>query len=97
MNENDVAAKHDGTAEQPHPVTVGGSPIGAVNSRAEVIIMLDNICSYYAHSEPSSPVPLLLQRARRLVPMNFMEIVKELNVDGVTQIEKIVGREEKKR
>ena len=54
----------------------------AVNSREDVIRSLDRICHYYARHEPSSPVPLLLQRARRLVTMGFHEIVEDLAPEG---------------
>jgi type VI secretion system protein ImpA len=53
--------------------------------------MIDKICQFYERAEPSSPVPLLLKRARRLVPMNFMEIMQDLAPDGVPQAESIGG------
>ncbi len=62
----------------------GGSNSGlaVINSREDVIHGLDLICHYYARNEPSSPVPLLLQRAKRLVTMGFDEIVQDLAPDG---------------
>ena len=48
--------------------------------------MIDEICSYYAQYEPSSPVPLLLQRARRLVNKSFVEILEDLAPDGLNQL-----------
>ncbi len=70
---------------------------GEVNSRTDVAQMLDKICAYYSRQEPSSPVPLLLQRTKRLVSMDFMEIVKDLASDGVQQVEKVMGVDEKKK
>jgi type VI secretion system protein ImpA len=55
--------------------------------------MLDKICQYYARSEPSSPVPYLLKRARRLAEKNFMEIIGDLNPEAVEQIAKVTGVE----
>lgn len=55
---------------------------GSVNSREEVIHSIDRICRYYAQHEPSSPVPLLLQRAKRLATMGFQEIVQDLAPDS---------------
>ncbi|MEQ1829702.1 MAG: type VI secretion system protein TssA [Pirellula sp.] len=49
-----------------------------ISSRSEAIIAIDNICTYFEINEPASPVPLLLQRAKRLIPMNFVEILREL-------------------
>ncbi len=64
---------------------------GEVASREDVLRMLDKICSYYARNEPSSPVPLLLERAKRLVPKNFFEIMQDLAPDGMSQLSVISG------
>ncbi|HEV8028466.1 MAG TPA: type VI secretion system protein TssA [Stellaceae bacterium] len=65
---------------------------GQLQSRDEVMRLLDKICEYYARYEPSSPVPLLLQRAKKLVPMDFMEIMKDLIPDAVATAEMYRGR-----
>jgi type VI secretion system protein ImpA len=65
---------------------------GQLQSREDVIRLLDKICEYYARQEPSSPVPLLLQRAKKLVTMDFMEIVKDLIPDAVATAEMYRGR-----
>jgi type VI secretion system protein ImpA len=39
-------------------------------------------------------VPLLLQRAKKLVPMTFMEIVQDLIPDGSSQAQLYRGRSE---
>lgn len=49
-----------------------------ITSRAEATVAIDNICAYFEINEPASPVPLLLQRAKRLIPMSFVEILREL-------------------
>ncbi|HEU0200030.1 MAG TPA: type VI secretion system protein TssA [Burkholderiaceae bacterium] len=64
---------------------------GEINSRDDVVRTLERICDYYRREEPSSPVPLLLQRAKRLVPLNFYEIMADLAPDGLSQAEKILG------
>lgn len=66
---------------------------GRVNSREEVIRVLDLTCDYFERNEPSSPVPLLLRRAKRLVSKDFLDILKDLAPDGVTQAEAIRGPE----
>lgn len=66
---------------------------GQPKSRADVMKMLDTLCEYYAREEPSSPVPLLLQRAKKLVPMSFMEIVQDLMPDAVAAAEMYRGRQ----
>ena len=72
----------------------GPSPnakLGAINNRQDVIRALDLICEYYARCESSSPVPLLLQRAKKLASKDFMEIIKELAPAGLAQIQLIAG------
>jgi type VI secretion system protein ImpA len=64
---------------------------GAINDRQDVIHALDLICAYYSRCEPSSPVPLLLQRARRLVSKDFLEILQDLAPDGLAQVQVIKG------
>lgn len=65
--------------------------VGEINSRQDVLRMLDLICKYYREVEPSSPVPMLLNRAKYLVTADFMQIVQNLLPDGLTQLEQIKG------
>jgi type VI secretion system protein ImpA len=64
---------------------------GQINSQEDVIRVLDMACEYFKQHEPSSPVPLLLQRAKRLVAKDFMEILRDLTPAGVIQAEEISG------
>jgi len=64
---------------------------GEVRSREDVMRVLDKACDYFERHEPSSPVPLLLRRAKRLVSKDFMEILRDLAPDGVSQAENIGG------
>lgn len=63
----------------------------AINSRADVRLALRRICDYYDKNEPSSPLPVLLNRALRLVDKSFVEIVKDLAPGGLAQIEQLRG------
>ncbi|WP_411727011.1 type VI secretion system protein TssA [Methyloglobulus sp.] len=67
-----------------------------IQSREDVIFAIDGICKYFEHYEPSSPVPFLLQRAKKLLSMNFMEILQDLTPDAVSQAENICGTQQKK-
>lgn len=70
----------------------GGTPIlSSVNNSSDVIRMLDKICDYYLRSEPSSPVPLILNRAKRLVSKDFMTIMKDLAPGGVSEVASVGG------
>ena len=55
---------------------------------------LDQACDYYRRYEPGSPVPLLLERAKRLVSMDFMQIIEDLAPDGAAQAAKVCGVQE---
>jgi len=66
----------------------GGAPqklTGEITSREDVIRALDKICDYYKRYEPSSPVPLFLNRAKRLASKSFLEILRDLTPDAVNQ------------
>jgi type VI secretion system protein ImpA len=68
-------------------------PTGEIVGRDDVIRTLDRLCEYYKRYEPSSPVPLLLMRAKRLVSMDFMEILQDLAPNGIAQAQAIGGAE----
>jgi type VI secretion system protein ImpA len=64
---------------------------GDIASRDDVLRMLEKLLQYYSRHEPSSPVPILIERARRLVPMTFMEVLAELAPGGIAQITVLQG------
>ena len=64
-----------------------------INNRTDVLDALGKICEYYSRYEPSSPVPILVERTKKLVTMDFMSIMKELSPEGVKQVELIAGVE----
>lgn len=72
-----------------------GPPVCAlrlqIGNRQEVVAALNAVCDYYNRSEPSSPVPLLLRRARQLVDMDFVDIVRNLAPDGLADVSRWAG------
>ena len=64
---------------------------GEIQSRQDAVKMLDKICDYFKKNEPTSPVPYILQRARRWVEMDFMAIIGDLTPESMDQIQKITG------
>lgn len=68
-------------------------PREEIGNRDDVLRTLDRILSYYARHEPSSPVPVLLNRARSLVSADFATIVRNLIPEGISQFEKLRGPE----
>ncbi len=72
----------------------GGGPAplsGEIRSAQDVLLAFDKICRYYESSEISSPVPLFVKGARRLVSKSFVEINRVLTPDAVRLIEQISG------
>lgn len=74
--------------------TAAAAPAAAVNGRQDVVRMIDLICDYYRRSEPSSPVPVLLGRARKLVDMSFLDVVRDLVPGGLDEAERFRGEVE---
>jgi type VI secretion system protein ImpA len=72
-----------------------GAPItGEVQSVGDVLRLLDKICAFYARAEPSSPVPIILKRARRLVGKDFWEILNDLSPSAIETVRVISGPDE---
>jgi type VI secretion system protein ImpA len=82
-----AAAAPGGGSAAPRAAAITGD----VASRADVIRMIDKILAYYQRYEPSSPVPMLLERAKRLAPMSFMEVMENLAPDSLQQLYVIRG------
>jgi type VI secretion system protein ImpA len=76
----------------------GGAPApealgitGVVRSRDDVVMLLDKIIGYYERHEPSSPLPMLLSRCRKLAALSFLDIVKDLAPAALQQVELLGG------
>lgn len=70
------------------------APISAPNqirSRSDVARALDAICDYLERHEPSSPVPILLERAKRWVGMDFMAVLQDFAPDAAREAERLRG------
>ena len=62
------------------PVVVG---VGAIRSRQDAIRALDAVADFFRQNEPSSPIPLFVERAKRLVSKNFLEVLADIAPDAV--------------
>lgn len=85
--------------DAPTGAVAGGTPMGGgggggINSPTDVQNALDRIIGYYERCEPSSPLPLLLLRAKKLVNADFLTIVKDMAPNGVENVNLIGGLEE---
>ncbi|MHC4640733.1 MAG: type VI secretion system protein TssA [Planctomycetota bacterium] len=69
----------------------GVSLAGEIRSPQEALLAIEKVCQYFDRHEPSSPVPLLLRRARKLVSKNFLDVIKDVCPDAMNQIEMLGG------
>lgn len=83
----------DGAGAEGEAGAAGRPFNGQITNRQDVVRALDAVCEYYNRNEPSSPVPLLVQRAKRLMSKDFMEILRDLAPDGATQAQVFCGEE----
>ncbi|BAP42609.1 type VI secretion protein TssA1 [Pseudomonas sp. StFLB209] len=92
---------HDEPAASDQPHAAAPAPVaaaaprasGEITDRDDVVRNLDRLLAYYARHEPSSPLPVLLNRARGLVHADFASIVRNLIPDGMSQFETLRGPE----
>lgn len=82
-----VAAEDGGAA----PARAAASVPGTISSQADVVAALDRIMAYYARQEPSSPIPLLLKRVRRLVGADFLTIMNDIVPQGTDTVRGLAG------
>lgn len=62
-----------------------------LTSRQDVERCFELICTYYNEFEPSSPIPILVNRSKKLVNLDFLEIVKDIFPDALEQVHKLGG------
>lgn len=65
--------------------------VGEIRSRDDAVHMLELVCNYLERNEPSNPAPLFIRRAQRLIKKSFLEIVRDLMPDSLSQLEKLAG------
>ncbi|WP_299666528.1 type VI secretion system ImpA family N-terminal domain-containing protein [uncultured Ruegeria sp.] len=83
-------------AAAPATAPAGTAAPGAVSSRADVERCLDGIIAFYERTEPSSPIPHLARRLRRMVPMDFMDLMEEVAPSGLKEFRNVAGVEDAK-
>jgi type VI secretion system protein ImpA len=86
-----AAAGQDGQAAAPNGSASAAAPMAGINSREDAMRALTRVCEWFERNEPSHPAPLLIRRAQRLMSKNFIDIVRDLVPDGVSQIERLAG------
>ncbi len=100
FGDDDFGSDEDGDGEGSSDGDGGGSGGGGrrgdmasagINSREDVLKAFGLIYKYYSKNEPSSPVPLIMKRAERLVTASFYDIISDLSPGAVSDIESITG------
>jgi len=93
--EPEAAVETQAAGDTAAPVARAGfataASLTAVTTRADAMRLLDLVLDYYRRYEPSSPLPLLVERARRLADKNFIDILRDLAPDSVTQAQLVTG------
>ncbi len=88
---SDAATGADALAAAPE---ASGAAPGTIASQKDVLSAIDRIIDYYETREPSSPVPVLMRRARRLVGADFLAIVRDMAPDGFDNVRRVGGIED---
>lgn len=101
FEEPDNANKHETGAENQgakiqrvdgNNLQQGSFAISAsISSREEVERCLNMVNDYYAQYEPSSPIPVLIHRALKLVDKDFLEIIQDIYPDALPALKQLGG------
>lgn len=84
--ERDTAAAPAAASEAVQPALSG-----AINSRQDAVRAIDAANAFFRRHEPSSPVPLLLDRAKRLVSKSFLEVLEDIAPDTLGEVRRLSG------
>jgi type VI secretion system protein ImpA len=63
-----------------------------ITNRADAGREIDKIIEWFHRNEPSSPVPIMLARAKSMISMSFIDIVEGLGDSGLTEVRKGAGK-----
>jgi type VI secretion system protein ImpA len=75
--QEDGGDSSDGSGDEPGE-DAPAAPRYAVASRAQALVLLDQVHQYFRRFEPASPVPMLCERARGLAEQNFMDVLRNV-------------------
>ena len=65
---------------------------GDIRSRDDALHMLDRVIDYLTKTEPGNPAPLLIERAKQLIGVSFLDIMANLAPNALDTIETVTGR-----
>lgn len=64
---------------------------GTIASRADVERALDQIIAFFERTEPSSPIPHFARRLKKMVPMDFVQLMTEVAPSGMKEFKLLAG------
>lgn len=70
----------------------GGRLSGRIESREDVMAALDAIGDYYRRREPGSPVPVVLDRAKAWVNLDFLSVLRDIAPEALEQAKTVLSR-----
>lgn len=73
------------------PAVAAAAVSGEIRTRDDAIRLLERVCDFLERQEPSNPAPLLIRRAKRLMTMNFVDIISDMAPDSLAQVRNIAG------
>jgi len=82
------AGTQDASAAAARPA----APRGEIQNRQDAVQMLDRVIRYLEQAEPGNPAPLLIERAKKLIGVSFLEIMANLAPNAMDTIETVTGR-----
>ncbi|HEY8508508.1 MAG TPA: type VI secretion system protein TssA [Steroidobacteraceae bacterium] len=88
---DDAGAAAEGESANANAGAATVIAVGSIRSREDAVRALDAVAEYFRKNEPSSPVPLMVDRAKRMVSMSFLEVLAELAPDGLDQARRAAG------
>ncbi len=92
--EAEASAEGDATGDTGSPPSGAGTGAkggGALASRADAVKTLQQVALFLRKTEPSSPAPMFIDRAVKMLESDFATIVRELMPDSKERIELIGG------
>jgi type VI secretion system protein ImpA len=95
---DDVDADGDRSTSPTDDTTAPLAPgaTGSIRSRYDAVRALEAVAEYFRRHEPSSPVALLVERAKRVVSMDFLAVLAELAPDALEQARRATGAQSSK-
>jgi type VI secretion system protein ImpA len=94
------APVRNGRDSDPAPTSEGGSQQmlpDRISSRDDFVKCLDLVVAFYDRTEPSSPIPHLARRVRRMVHMDFVELMEDLAPSGLKEFRLLAGVPDNKK